>query len=255
MSLIEINGVNLNIEIQGHGEPLILIHGLGCDSTQWSNEIQRLSKNFKTVLLDCRGHGKSDKPDSYTLNDHIQDILSIMDAFKFTTANLYGVSMGSYIAQGVAISQPYRIKKLILTVPKSNGLTSSTQRLIDEHAADLERLNEQEKLIFFYKHMAYNPEIFLQYPNLLKNSLTPKQTLAANKALEGFDYRSELCKIAAKTIVISGKYDGLNPPSDGKLCASLIPNATFIEMKYSGHIPMLEEPDIYSNIIEKFLSN
>lgn len=254
MSMVKINGINLNIEIQGDGEPLILIHGLGCDNTQWNNEIQRLSKDFKIVLLDCRGHGKSDKPDSYTLNDHIQDILSIMDAFGFTTANLYGVSMGSYIAQGVAIAQPNRIKKLILTVPKSNGLTSSTQRLIEEHAEELEGLNEQGKLIFFYKHMAYNPEIFSQYPNLLKSSLTHKQTLAANKALEGFDYRSEMHKITAKTLVISGKYDGLNSPSDGKLCASLIPNATFIEMQYSGHIPMIEEPEIYSNIIDKFLS-
>ncbi|WP_238917303.1 alpha/beta hydrolase [Clostridium sp. YIM B02555] len=254
MSLIKVNGINLNVKIQGDGEPLILIHGLGCDSTKWGNEIQRFSKNFRTILLDCRGHGKSDKPDSYTLNDHIQDILSIMDIFGFETVNLYGVSMGSYIAQGVAISQPHRIKKLILTVPKSNGLTSSTQRLIKEHATELEGLNEQEKLIFFYKYMAYNPEIFLKYPNLLKSSLTHKQTIAANKALEGFDYRSELYKITAKTLVISGKYDGLNPPSDGKLCASLITNATFIEMQYSGHIPMLEEPEIYSNIIDKFLS-
>ncbi|MBZ9636208.1 alpha/beta fold hydrolase [Clostridium sp. FP1] len=185
MSMVKINGINLNIKIQGEGEPLILIHGLGCDNTQWNTEIQKLSREFKTVLLDCRGHGKSDKPDSYTLNDHIQDILSIMDTFGFKTANLYGVSMGSYIAQGVAISQPHRIKKLILTVPKSNGLTSSTQRLIKEHTGELE---------------------------------------------------------------------GVNPSSDGMLCASLIPNATFIEMQYSGHIPMIEEPELYSNIINKFLS-
>lgn len=110
MSLIKVNGINLNVKIQGEGEPLILIHGLGCDSTKWGNEIHRFSKNFRTILLDCRGHGKSDKPDSYTLNDHIQDILSIMDIFGFETVNLYGVSMGSYIAQGVAISQPHRIK-------------------------------------------------------------------------------------------------------------------------------------------------
>lgn len=253
MSMIKVNGINLNIEIQGEGEPLILIHGLCGDNTKWKNEIRRLSKTFKAVSLDCRGHGKSDKTDSYTLNDHVQDILSLMDNLKFTTVNLYGVSMGSYIAQGVAITQPHRIKKLILAVPKSNGLTSSTQRLFEEHARELEGLNEQEKLMFFYKHIAYNAETLLKYPELLKSTLTPKQTEAANKALEGFDYRGELHKITAKTLVISGKYDELNPPSDGKLCASLIPNATFIEMQYSGHIPMLEEPETYNNIIDNFL--
>ncbi|EKQ57701.1 MULTISPECIES: alpha/beta hydrolase [unclassified Clostridium] len=255
MSIIKVNGINLNVEVQGYGQPLILIHGLGCDNTQWEREIKRLSKNFKTIALDCRGHGKSDKPTSYTLNDHIQDILSIMDTFEFSTVNLYGVSMGSYIAQGVAISQPNRVKKLILTVPKSNGLTSSTQRLIQEHEDELKKLDELEKLKFFYKFISYNPDdIFSKYPNILSSTLTPEQTSAANKALAGFDFRNKLHYIKAKTLVISGKYDCLNPPSEGKLCASLIPNATFIEMQYSGHIPMIEEPEKYIKIIEKFLS-
>lgn len=253
MAIIKINGINLNVETQGQGYPLILIHGIGCDNTQWKNEIDRLSKTFKTIALDCRGHGLSDKPNSYSLKDHVQDILSLMDSFGFTTANLYGASMGTYIAQGVAISQPHRIKKLILIAPKSHGLTSSTQRLIQEHSKELEGLNQQEKERFFYKHMAYNPETLLKYPGLLKSSLTPKQTATANKALEGFDYRNELHNITAETLVISGKYDGLNPPSDGKLCASLIPNATYIEMQHSGHIPMIEEPETYNNIIDKFL--
>ncbi|MCO5384469.1 MAG: alpha/beta hydrolase [Desulfosporosinus sp.] len=254
MAIIKINGINLNVDIQGEGYPLILIHGLGCDNTQWKGEVQRLSKSYKTVALDCRGHGKSDKPDSYTLNDHIKDVLSLLDRFEFTMTNLYGVSMGSYIAQGVAIKQPHRINKLILTVPKSNGVTSSTRRFIQEHAKELAGLSKQEKRTFFHKHIAYNSDIFLKDPELLKSSLTPQQTAIANRALEGFDYLSELHKITAETLVISGKYDELNPPSEGKLCASLIPNATFIEMLYSGHIPMAEEPENYNRIIDKFLS-
>ena len=252
MAIIKINGINLNVEIQGQGDPLILIHGIGLDNTQWKNEIDRLSKAFTTITLDCRGHGRSDKPDNYSLNDHIQDILLLMDNFEFTTANLYGTSMGSYIAQGVAISQPKRITKLILTVPKSNGLTSSIQRLIHEHVKEFEGLNEQEKEMFFCKHMAYNPETLLK-SKFLRSSLTPKETAAANKALEAFDYRNELHNITAKTLVISGKYDELNLPSDGKLCASLIPNSTYIEMQYSGHVPIIEEPETYNNIIDKFL--
>ncbi|MRN56119.1 alpha/beta fold hydrolase [Paenibacillus monticola] len=254
MTMRKINGINLNIEIQGEGYPLILIHGLGTDHTLLKGEISRLSKTFKTVALDCRGHGKSDKPESYTLNDHVQDILSLMDTLKFETAHLYGVSMGSYIAQGVAISHPHRIAKLILTVPKSNGLTSSTQRLITEHAEEFAGFDEQEKSMFFLKQMAYNHETLLKQPELLKSILTPEQTAAANKALEGFDYRSELQNITAETLVISGKHDALNPPAEGELCASLIPNATFIEMQYSGHIPMIEEPEAYADIVDKFLS-
>ncbi|GAU79234.1 alpha/beta fold hydrolase [Fusibacter sp. 3D3] len=90
-------------------------------------------------------------------------------------------------------------------------------------------------------------------PEVLNSSLTQKETLAANKALEHFDFRSNLPKITAKTLVISGKYDGLNSPAEGKLCAALIPNATFIEMQHSGHVPMLEERALLSSIIDEFL--
>ena len=223
------------------------------DNTKWKCEIARLNQYCKTVALDCRGHGKSDKPDSYTLKDHIQDIISLMDILNFEVANLYGVSMGSYIAQGVAIAQPDRIEKLILTVPKSNGLTSSTQRLISTHAKELTGLTDKEVVKFLAKYMVYNPKVRADLAGILESSLTPEQISAANKALTGFDYRNELHEITAETLVISGKHDGLNPPTDGKVCAELIPKADFVEMQYSGHLPMLEEPERYNKIIDKFL--
>ncbi|MBF4692591.1 alpha/beta fold hydrolase [Fusibacter ferrireducens] len=254
MSMMKVNGIHLNVEVKGDGEPLILIHGLGSDISKWDTDFLRLSKKYKTIALDCRGHGQSDKPKEYTLEDHVQDIISLMDIFKLKTANLYGVSMGSYIAQGVAIAQPYRIKKLILGVTKTNGLTSSTQRLMTEHAEALKILSEQEQQRFLLKYIVHNMRIFLEHPDVLNSSLTPEETIAANKALEHFDYRAELHKISAETLVISGKYDGLNPPDEGKLSADLIPNATFIEMKHSGHLPMLEEQALFSQIIDDFLA-
>ena len=63
MGLININGIQLYVEVKGTGFPIILIHGVGGDhQAHLRNVIEPLSKNFKTVALDCRGHGKSDKP-------------------------------------------------------------------------------------------------------------------------------------------------------------------------------------------------
>jgi len=255
MGLIKINGINLNVNIKGEGHPLVLIHGVGGDCTQWENEMSQFTKKFKTITLDCRGHGESDKPNNYSLKDHVCDILGIMDHYEIEIASLYGVSMGSYIAQGVAIAAPERIDKLILTVPKSNRLISSVQRLMSEHAKELEGLNQQEGFLALLKYMSYNPEIMKKYIDIFETKLSPEQFLSANKALSNFDFRDELPKIKAKTLVISGKYDGINPSSEGKICASLIPDATFVEMQYSGHLPMYEEPEIYMKIIDDFLMN
>jgi 3-oxoadipate enol-lactonase len=255
MGLVKINGINLNVNIKGNGHPLMLIHGVGGDYTLWKNEISQFAQKFKTIALDCRGHGESDKPDNYSLQDHVGDILGIMDHYQIEIASLLGVSMGSYIGQGVAIAAPERIDKLVLTVPKSNGLTSSVQRLMSEHAKELEGLNLQESILALLKYMTYNPEIMKKHIDIFETKLSPEQFLRANKALSNFDFRNELPKIKAKTLVISGKYDGLNPPSEGRICASLIPSATFVEMQYSGHAPMYEEPELYMKIIDDFLMN
>jgi len=249
------NGINLNVNIKGNGHPLVIIHGIGGDHTQLKNEISQFTKNYKTIALDCRGHGESDKPDNYSLHDHVFDILGIMDHYEIKTASLMGVSMGSYIAQGVAIAAPERIDNLILTVPKSNGLTSSFQRLMSEHAKELEGLNLHESILVLLKYMTFNPELMKKHIDIFETKLSPAQFLSANKALSNFDFRNDLPKTKAKTLVISGKYDGLNPPSEGKICASLIPNATFVEMQYSGHAPMYEEPELYMKIIDDFLKN
>lgn len=255
MSLLKINGINLNVVVKGEGHPLILVHGVGGDHTQLDSETDRLSQRYKTIGIDCRGHGESEKPSNYTLQDHINDVLGLMDYYNIETTFLYGVSMGSYICQGVAVAAPDRINKLILTVPKSNGLTSSVQRLLNEHAAELKGLNQHEVFLALLKYMTFNPEISKKHIDVFETKLSPEEFSCANKALTGFDFRDDLPKIKAKTLVISGKYDGLNPPSEGKICASLIPNATFVEMQYSGHIPMYEEPEIYSKIIDDFLIN
>ena len=72
--------------------------------------------------------------------------------------------------------------------------------------------------------------------------LTSEQQEAANKALEGFDFRPQLPYVMAETLVISGKYHELNPPKRGKEIATLMPNASFVEFENSGHIPQAEEP-------------
>ena len=255
MVLIKVNGIHLNVNIKGEGPPIISIHGLGRDHTQYARIDEELSKHFKTITPDLRGHGASDKPDHYDLQDHVDDIIAILDFYQIKTIWLHGISGGSYVAQGVAIAAPERITKLILTVPKSNGLTSSMQRLFDQHAAEIAGKDSKEKAMALLKYFTYDPQAIKQHDDLLENKLTQEQFNIASKALSDFDFRKDLAGITAKTLVISGKYDGLNPPENGKEVASLIPQSAYIEMQYSGHLPMHEEPETFLKIVKDFLLN
>jgi len=253
MTLIKINGIDLNIYTKGNGRPLLLIHGLGGNYKQLDIITNPLSKHFKTITFDIRGHGQSEKPSEYTLQDHINDVLGIMDFYNIEKTYLLGVSMGSYIAQGVAIAAPERIEKLILSVPKSNGLTSSVQILFREHAEEIKGKSFHETILTLLKYLVYNTEIMQHHLDVFETDLTPEQFAAANKAITNFDFRKYLPGITAPTLVISGKYDGLNPPKDGQEIASLIPNVTFKEMQFSGHAPIYEETEGYLKLVEDFL--
>ena len=259
---MHINGINLHVQLLGKGFPLVVLHGLTSNMTALQREINHLSQYYQTIAIDSRGHGYSDKPAIYTLQDHVDDVIGVLDAYNIKTTFLLGISMGSYIAQGVAIQQPHRVVKLILITPKAHGETSSAARFLAEHAKEVNEKTPEEIQEFLLSNI-FSPTTkletklayldFIQQQTLTGLALTPEQTLAANLALENFDFRSDLSKIEAETLVISGKYDPLNPPKNGQEIANSIPNSKFVLLENSGHVPTYEEPQQLIALIENFL--
>ena len=249
-----LNNATLHYREEGNGTPLLLLHGLTGSMLMYENEIAQLKNDFRVIALDSRGHGKSEKPSSYTLKDHVQDVIALMDYLEIEKAHILGISMGSYIAQGVAIESPERVDKLILVSAKAHGKTSSMARLFAQYESELEGLDYPEKINYISRYIFHNLEaVGKSMKDMQSIMLTPEQQAAANKALEGFDYRTNLHKITADTLVISGKYDGLNPPEEGREIAELIPKSTFMEFKASGHSPNVEEPVCFMKEITSFL--
>lgn len=256
MSEVSVNGITLYYEEYGSGTPLLLLHGLASSHLMYEKEIEWLKEHFRVIALDSRGHGRSDKPEEYTLEDHVQDVLSLMDHLDIEKAHILGTSMGSYIAQAVVIQAPNRVDKLILVVPKAHGKTSSTARLISEHEDELEGMDDTEKMDHLAQYIYHQTEVVQASMEELEEkdvTLTPEQEEAAAKVLEGFDFRPDLEKVTSDTLIISGKYDGLNPPEEGKEIEKRIPSSTFIEFEESGHLPSLEEPEKYRQEVLSFL--
>lgn len=264
---MRINGIELNVQVPGGGQPLVLLHGQGGNINMWQPEIDHFSRSFQTIAIDSRGHGRSDKPASFTLDDHVDDVLGVMDALGFSTVHLMGISMGSYIAQAVATREPHRVSKLVLIVPKAQGKTSSIARFLAKHAEEVEGKTPEEVQEFVRANIfapTTGPEVrnanaaFIQEQEQAGLMLNPEQTLAASRALggraqEGFDFRPLLPRVTARTLVISGRHDPLNPPEEGQEIASLIPGARFVVMERSGHIPNREEPEHFLALVDAFL--
>jgi 3-oxoadipate enol-lactonase len=259
MPLIEVNGVRLNVAVEGEGSPLVLLHGLGSSIASLSAEIAQFRPRFQIIAIDARGHGGSDRPVTYTIHDHIADVLGVMDALGISACALLGRSMGSYIAQGVASTAPERVGKLVLVVPRAHASESSIARLRRHHAAELlgRSAAEQERILLGYMLAPSTPRRKVALlAALAENPATPLSEAgeaAAMAATAKFDFRAALPRITARTLVISGRHDWLNPPEEGALIAAQVPDARHVVLEHSGHLPAVEEKEAYLSLLADFL--
>ena len=259
---LTVNGIRLHVTEEGAGPPLLLLHGLSANADMMEPEIMGLAQSFRVIAPDMRGHGRSDRPAAYTLHDHVQDMLALMDALELGRAAVMGVSMGSYIAQALAIAAPERVHALVLVVTKAGGTTSSTARYLAEHAGELQGLTPEQIRLWLGNRM-FAPQTpgavkqtfaaFMAEQERTGMTLNPQQLAAANTAMRGFDFRPDLPHLKVPTLVISGRHDVLNPPEAGEEVARLIPNARFEVLEDSGHLATLEETPRLLELVTPFL--
>lgn len=258
---VQVNGVRLHIESTGAGRPLVMLHGLAGNVATLRNDMQAFSDRFRTIGIDCRGHGLSDHPASFTLSDHFADVLAAMDELGVDSFNLIGSSMGSYVAQGVAFNAPDRVKKLVLVTPKAHGERSSSEEMLKTRGAHLAKASPAEQREFLLSLILapttpeHRAEVFAEMARNAGTTMTAAQTAAVRKAMENFDLRPHLPRIKAQTLVISGRHDPLNPPAEGKVVADLIPGSRFEIFEHSGHVPRLEERAAYLKLVGEFLAD
>jgi pimeloyl-ACP methyl ester carboxylesterase len=136
--VFESNGVKIRYVTEGKGEPVVLIHGWMGDSSMWGRDWlgnTKLNTNgadgFRLIALDCRGHGKSDKPhDSKMYGPEMAaDVVRLLDHLKIEEAHLVGYSSGAFIAGKVAATHPQRVKSVVYggQAPLVAGLKSGVK--------------------------------------------------------------------------------------------------------------------------------
>ncbi len=193
---------------KGTGEPLILLHGNGEDSSYFVNQMEELSNYYRVIAPDTRGHGKTPRGDApFTIRQFADDLAAFMDQIAVEKANILGFSDGANIAMCFAFAYPQRVKKLILDGGNLN--TAGVKRHIQ---MPIEMGYRMAKL-FASKSR-----------NALKN--TEMLGLMVN---EPNIPASELSKITAETLVIAGTKDMITAQHT-RLIAQSISNAKLVFM-------------------------
>ena len=256
MPVAKVNGININYEVEGEGQPLVFIGGLGTDLSFWKRQLPTLKKHCKVVAFDNRGAGKSDKPNGpYSTRIMADDTVELLDSLGLHRADVLGYSLGGMIAQELAINYPERVARLILCSTLSNyegesGLTDKGKQLVG--LPKLRYLWELVSLVF--------DSPFRRIAQFIK------RTLASNEAyVRGYraqaeanfkhDTLSRLPLIKAPTLVLVGSNDRLIRPSSSDVLVSKIPSAKLVKIKDGSHDMCIEMSKAFNTEILNFLTS
>jgi pimeloyl-ACP methyl ester carboxylesterase len=121
----------------GGGQPVLLLHGVGCGADDWIGPAKHFRGQFHVIRVDMRGHGRSSSPaGDWRLADFIDDLVAILDRLGVERTHVAGFSMGGLLAQGLALEHPDRVEKLAILAATS-GRKNRHQTLVLTGERDL----------------------------------------------------------------------------------------------------------------------
>lgn len=265
MATAKVGDISIYYEVHGNGEALVGISGYGMSSAGWMTAMHIFGEEYRMVILDNRGTGRSDKPDiPYSMEMMADDVVGLLDIIGIDAAHIFGISMGGLIAQNLALRYPQRVINLVLACTHCGGThyvaadAKVVWRLLDfERAQKLtpeENLREMMPLMCSQQFLDDNPGIIEQF--VVWNTKYPTPLHGSTRQLEamqGHDTYARLPEINAPTLVISGDIDKIVPVENSKLLADRIPDAELVIIENMGHGFFIEAADEFNKTVLDFL--
>jgi pimeloyl-ACP methyl ester carboxylesterase len=263
---VRTNGQELFYEIHGAGPPLVLVMGIGYDSSLWTlQQVPALSTHFRVVLLDNRDAGRSSRADHpYTIADMADDVAGLLDALGIQRTHLLGLSMGSMIGMEFALRHADRLDRLVLAGPAAAPARSAVDPIsiwswVKAHDPTGAVFGGQQFTWLCSSAFLRNQQAVQDTITLLASNPYPVEPPAYDRQAQAylrFDVLDRLDGIEAPTLVIAGEQDLLTPPWVAREVAGKIPEARIeiITGDGSSHLVPLERPDDFNQLVMTFLT-
>lgn len=263
MPKIAVNGMMMNYDQQGSGEPLILLPYLAADHACYAFQVADYSKHFTCVSVDPRGAGETDKPEgTYSTELFADDIAAFMQASGIERAHVAGLSLGAATGMWLAAKYPRRVKSLSL----HSGWTKTDPFLktVVEGWRLMARAlgNVADMVILGIFPWCLTPELYAAKPKYVQSLADfvkgrPAQPLEAfmrqSDAVIAHDVESQLGKIKAPTQITFGRHDMVTSTRFADRMKDSIRGAELVVFEGCAHAPIYEKVDEFNTKTLEFL--
>ena len=253
-------GIRLAYDEQGTGLPLVFLHAFPLNRSMWTPQTTALSRQFRTIAVDLRGHGESDAPLwAFSLEDYADDVCALLDHLAIPQAVLVGLSMGGYV--GFSFSRTYgnRLKGLVLADTRAQadspegrtGRFNLAQTAYGKGAdavADImlpkllgaTSLQQKPELVEYVRRTIRDTPVSGILVDLMAMANRP-------------DSVAHLRTLACPTLVVVGQEDHTTPLADAQVMATEIPGARLAVIPAAGHLSNLEQPEVFNDLVRNFV--
>jgi pimeloyl-ACP methyl ester carboxylesterase len=263
MPTVQANGIDIYYEVQGEGEPLVLIPYLAADQACYAFQVAEYAKHFRCFTVDLRGAGLSGKPDgAYTTELFADDIAAFMQEADIASAHVAGLSLGAAAGMWLAAKHPARVKSLSLhsawpqTDPYLRAVVEGWQII----ARELDSVTEMViKGIFPW---CFTPELYAARPEYVDSlaefvrsrPMPPVDAfMRQSGAVLAHDATGVLASVQAPTLITFGQHDMATSTRFAGPLTEAIPDSELLVFEDCSHAPIYENVEEFNERTLAFL--
>lgn len=260
MQTVEVDGHSIAYHEQGHGPPLLLLHGWPTNGREWRAQVEGLADQFRVVAWDAPGAGRSsDPPEGFRLSDWADVLASFIQALDLQPVHVGGLSWGGSLALELYRRHPAMVRSLLLMGAYAGWAGSLSAETVEQRLQLMERniqapTEEWAPTLIRTLVAPDAPGDIVDELVSIIAELHPAATAIALRALAEADLRDVLPRVDVPTLMLYGQRDERAPRSVWEPLQSAIPGAKLVLVPDVGHMVDMEAPTRVNDEIRRFLA-